>query len=344
MIIGQAKPILTQAIEARLPVLLTGPPGVGKTHIVKQVADQLGQKLFVSHPVIEDPTDYKGLPWFTEGKAKFMPIGQLDDILSEPEPFVWFVDDVGQAPMANQGALMQFTDPYSERSLDGKRLPEHCAIVMATNLREHGAGVSGFLEPFKNRFVTVLNIEPDVPTWTKWAVEHKIHPAVIGYVNYRPDNLSSLYVTNGIETSPSPRGYAHLSNLLSWSFPPEIELELFRGAVGDAVAAEFMAFREVFERLPDLSKIEKDPMGARLPDEYNEAYACITAMATRTNENNIEAFMKYAERFDNEELVMLYVTLAHQALGNQFFATEAFINRAETIGKILTETEGENVV
>jgi hypothetical protein len=316
---------------------------VGKTQIVKQVTDDLGNKLYVSHPVIEDPTDYKGLPWFNEGVANFVPIGQLRSILDEPEPFTWFIDDVGQAPMANQGALMQFTDPYSERTLDGKRLPDHCSIIMATNLREHGAGVSGFLEPFKNRFVTIINIEPDVQSFTKWAVQNGIHPSVIGYVNYRPANLSSLQVTNGIETSPSPRGYAHLSNILGWNVPPHVEQELFKGAVGEGVAAEFVAFRQIYDKLPNISEIERDPTGVECPAEFNEAYACITAMATRTNKKNIEPFLQYVERFQNEELLMLYVTMAHQAIGNDFFSTKAFIDRAGKIGSILTSSDTEEV-
>lgn len=344
MNITDAKIILKQAIIDHLPILITGPPGVGKTHIVKQVTEDLGNKLFVSHPVIEDPTDYKGLPWFVDGKANFMPIGQLRDILEEEEPFTWFIDDVGQAPMANQGALMQFTDPYSERMLDGKKLPEWCSIIMATNLREHGAGVSGFLEPFKNRFVTIINIQPDVQSFTRWAVANGIHPAVIGYVNYRPANLSSLEVTNSIETSPSPRGFAHLSNILKWNVPPHIEQELFKGAVGEGVAAEFVAFRQIYEKLPDLAEIEKDPTAVPIPAEYNEAYACITAMATRTSKQNIESFLVFVERFDNEELLMLYVTMAHQAIGNDFFSTKAFIDRADKIGSILTASDRESEV
>jgi hypothetical protein len=67
-------------------------------------------------------------------------------------------------------------------------------------------------------------------------------------------------------------------------------------------------------------------------------------MATRTSKQNIESFLIFVERFDNEELLMLYVTMAHQAIGNDFFSTKAFIDRADKIGSILTSSDRESEV
>ena len=79
---GQGPAILRKTIPERLPVLLCGPPGVGKTAIVAQVAKELACELVVSHPVTADPTDFRGLPWMVDGQATFLPIGDLARLIA----------------------------------------------------------------------------------------------------------------------------------------------------------------------------------------------------------------------------------------------------------------------
>jgi MoxR-like ATPase len=52
---------LTAAIPQRLPILITGAPGVGKSDIVAQAAEMTQSELILSHPAVADPTDAKGL-------------------------------------------------------------------------------------------------------------------------------------------------------------------------------------------------------------------------------------------------------------------------------------------
>jgi len=59
----QLAELLSAMIPARLPVLITGAPGIGKSDIVAQAAQQAQADLLISHPVVEDPTDAKGLPY-----------------------------------------------------------------------------------------------------------------------------------------------------------------------------------------------------------------------------------------------------------------------------------------
>ena len=86
----QAANLVGRYIDARIPVLLTGAPGVGKSSIVEQAAKAAGYDVILSHPVVADPTDAKGLPW--PGKdgesATFLPFGDLARAIKATTPTV----------------------------------------------------------------------------------------------------------------------------------------------------------------------------------------------------------------------------------------------------------------
>ena len=71
--------LLSLYVPRRLPVLITGRPGIGKSDIVEQVAQATDHELLISHPVVEDPTDSKGLPFPSRDglTAQFLPFGDL---------------------------------------------------------------------------------------------------------------------------------------------------------------------------------------------------------------------------------------------------------------------------
>jgi MoxR-like ATPase len=77
-------------ILARMPLLVTGAPGVGKSNIIEAIASQLGYDLLISHPVVSDPTDFKGLP-FANGQsteATFLPFGDLSIAINATRPLI----------------------------------------------------------------------------------------------------------------------------------------------------------------------------------------------------------------------------------------------------------------
>ena len=66
-------------IPARLPVLITGAPGIGKSDIVAQAAKQLDHELILPHPAVKEPTEVSGFPWpdHENDRARFLPFGDL---------------------------------------------------------------------------------------------------------------------------------------------------------------------------------------------------------------------------------------------------------------------------
>jgi DNA polymerase III delta prime subunit len=297
--------LLHKTIPAQLPLLISGKPGVGKTAIAQAVAEELGYRLIVSHPVIADPTDFKGLPWVCDGNADFLPIGEVRQLLEVTDPTIWLIDDLGQAPLAVQAALMQLIHKGS-RQLGGKRLADCVAIVACTNRRQDKAGVHGFLEPVKSRFLTLVELEPDVQQWSTWAFENDLHPMVPAFLRWRPDLLSKFDPNLGLEQSPSPRGWEHVSRILGLGLDDDLLLlETITGAVGEGAATEPMAFLKTWRALPDLERVLADHGGASVPEEPSARYAVCAALAHRADEDTIEPILEYGSRLPEEFQVVL---------------------------------------
>src|SRR5262249_16852261 len=135
-----------------LSVILSGPPGVGKSALAETLAGQMEWRLVISQPVIADPVDFKGLPFLVDGRAEFLPFADLVDLRTTTEDTLWHFDDLIQAPTAVQAALMQLVHPNC-RQLAGKKLSDRVRILACTNRRQDRAGGVGFIEPLKQRFV-----------------------------------------------------------------------------------------------------------------------------------------------------------------------------------------------
>jgi hypothetical protein len=296
---SQLQAILTAAIPARLPVLITGAPGIGKSDIVAQAAQQAGADLLISHPVVEDPTDAKGLPWANAGatEATFLPFGQLARAIHATRPTLWFLDDLGQASPAVQASYMQL---LLARRVNGHILPDCITFVGATNRRVDRAGVSGILEPVKSRFACIVELEADIDSWCQWAFSHGIPATLIAFLRFRPELLSAFQPTADLTNSPSPRTWSHLSKLEALNLPPAIESAVMAGSVGEGASLEYLAFRSMVKSLVNLDAILMNPDKAAIPSKPNELYAVSVGLAARANDTNFARIATYATRLYTE--------------------------------------------
>jgi MoxR-like ATPase len=298
----QLHSLLTKTIPAKLPVLIVGEPGIGKSDIVDQACRDVGAKLIIEHPVVSDPTDFKGMPYAKDGKATFLPFGDLEDIINATTLTVYFLDDLGQAPASVQAACMQL---LLARRINGFRVSDHVCFVAATNDHTHRAGVSGILEPVKSRFVTIVRLETDVEAWIAWALKMGLPTEIIAFIRFRPELLHKFEPTREIKNCPSPRTIHNIAKLMEMGVPQEIEFEVYAGAAGEGVATELVAFLKIFRQLPDIDYIIMHPEKVDIPDDPATLYALATAVARKATEQNIARIIEFAERLPIEYNVLL---------------------------------------
>jgi hypothetical protein len=299
---SQLRKALSIAFRNRFPVLLVGQPGVGKSDIVAQTAGEEGMDLVISHPVVSDPTDYKGMPFVVGERAEFLPFGELRRIIEAVRPTVFFLDDLGQASPAVQAAAMQL--------LLARRVGEHrvsglVTFAAATNRRQDRAGVQGILEPVKSRFATILHLEPDVEDWCAWAIGNGMPVELISFIRFRPDLLAAFFPTRDMANSPSPRTVASIGHLMNAGIPEDLAFEMFSGAAGSEFATEFTAFLRMSGKIPDPARILSSPADAPIPKEPSILYALCGALAVRADAQTFDAIVTYASRLEPEFSVLL---------------------------------------
>lgn len=296
----QATKLVQKYLSERVPVLLTGAPGVGKSSIVEQAAADAGYDVILSHPVVSDPTDFKGLPW--PGKdgehATFLPFGELARAIEATKPTVWFLDDLGQASPAVQASCMQL---LLARRVNGHKLPDCVTFVAATNRRSDRAGVSGILTPVLSRFGAVVGVEPTVEDWCQWAMAAGMPPELVAFVRFRP-NLLNLQGggqkrADDMENFPCPRTWEFAGKALKMGLDSDLEFAALAGAVGEGAAIELHAFLKMLRsNLPNPDSIILDPDNAAIPERPDVLWAVAAALAKRTSTTNCGRIFRYGER------------------------------------------------
>lgn len=296
---------LAVAIKKGHPLMLSGKPGVGKTELVMQAAKLAEAKLIISHPVVSDPTDYKGMPWVMmdeNGKhvARFLPFSDLDRLVTAKGRTIFLLDDLGQAPPTVQAAAMQL---ILGRRINEIVISNDVVFLACTNRKEDKAGVQGILEPVKSRFFAIIDVETDVEDWAEWAIREELPFSVINFVRWKPAMLLSFDPTFKMTNSPSPRTVYHACKIMQAGYPKEVENEMLQGACGEAWVIEWMAFRTFEAQLPNINKILTDPDKGEIPPEAHMMYALCGALAERANEQTFANIVAYSNRVASTQTI-----------------------------------------
>lgn len=289
-------------VENHVSIGVSGPPGVGKTDAVKEIARQANAKLIVSHPVVSDPTDYKGMPAILDGEgghtAEFLPFGDLRQLIDTDQLTIAFLDDAGQAPVGVQAALMQLV---LSGQVNGHKISPNVTWIMATNRRRDQAGVTGLLAPFLDRWVSFPTIEWNMDDWVKWALANKMPPELVAFVRFRPDLVNQPGDTKDMQKSPTPRSIAGLGRLLNLGISSP---EWVTGSVGLGFGTEFLAFYRTYQELPSRDEIYLNPDKVPVPQKPDVKYALMGSLAHGATSKNLEATVRYLDRCPPEFAVL----------------------------------------
>ena len=276
--IGARKSIV-KCFKTKRPVFLWGPPGIGKSEVVAGIAEDLGGLMIDLRLGQMDPTDIRGIPFYNKELGKMdwaPPIDLPDEEMAKQYPLiVLFLDEMNSAAPAVQAAAYQLV---LNRRVGKYRLPDNVVMVAAGN-RESDKGVTYRMPtPLSNRFVH-LEMKVDFPAWQEWAVNHKIHKDVVGYLTFAKQDLYDFDAKSSSRAFATPRSWFFVSELLADEDLDDVtSTDLIAGTVGEGLAVKFMAHRKIAGRLPK----PEDILSGKTKDldvkEVSAMYSLVTSL------------------------------------------------------------------
>lgn len=309
------------------PLYIEGSPGVGKTQICRQAADELKVGFLVIHAPLLQPEDY-GFPVinatktdvsFLVSKEKF-PVEGSDC----PETGIFLIDELGQADSPIQKILRNL---IQEREIHGKKLKKGWSIVATGNRVSDRAGANRLLSHMSNA-LTRVEFDVSLDDWSTWALENGVKTEVVSFIRFRPELLNTFDAQK--EINATPRAWVEGVSKSLGIVDSALEFSVFKGDVGDGAAAEFLGFLKIFRNLPSPDAIILDPKGSEVPKDGATLYALCGALAHRATETNFIRLVEYIQRLP-AEFGLLFVRDATK-LCPKILTTKEFIAWASKDG------------
>lgn len=284
------------AVQAQIPVLLWGGPGIGKTASIYALGEALGRHVEVVIVSHHDPADLNGLPYVVDGETR-MALPSWARRLMKAGGGILFLDEISTAPPAVQAAALRL---IREQVVGEVRL-EGVSVVAAANPPEQAADGWDLAPPTANRFVH-LQASLDLEAWSMGLVGGWGTPAVprlsqgwkgdvprwggmvAGFLKRRPElsyRLPKEASRQGFAW-PSPRTWEMAATLLAAGEAAGASRDalhlLLAGAVGDEAAVEFWTWLQA-QDLPDPEELLADPARYSHPHRGDLAYAVLMGVA-----------------------------------------------------------------
>lgn len=288
---------ISQAVQAahadRISLMIWGAPGLGKSAAVAQAAERMKIGFIDLRLPLLEPVDLRGLPQIIKGVACW----------SRPSFFptsgegVLFLDELPQAVPSMQAAGSQLI--LYPHKIGDYTLPVGWSVCAAGNRLSDRAATNAMPTHIANRFVH-LYAEVSVPAWIEWALQNSIDIRTIAFVKWKNNLLHAFDPQAKVQAFPSPRSWEFVSKLLGQKIPPALLSPMIRGAIGEGAASEFMAFLQVFDKLPSLDAIRMNPTTAPIPTEMSVLYAVVTSLASGATADNIGNVAIYFNRITTE--------------------------------------------
>ena len=321
------------------PVMLWGPPGVGKSQMIAQVAEHNQIPIIDIRLSQMEPSDLRGIPFRNQELVEWAIPAMLPDSLRHGPEGILFLDEITSAAPSVSAAAYQL---ILDRRLGEYRIPRGWAIFAAGN-RQGDRGVTYTMpSPLANRF-SHFEVDVNLDDWVAWAYAHDIDERVIGFLRFRPDLLFDFDPAHNPVACPSPRSweFAHRA-LQKFESRPDLLSGTLQACVGPAAGIELTAFIDSIGRMPDLESIvrgEDVPAPSEIDLQYAVASAlvghAIRALDTPEAVDVHGHILNYASRFPLREMGVMMVSDMHRAIGQPLFEVPQFADWARDIADLM---------
>jgi hypothetical protein len=345
---SEMKEFVTNALMLREIPYVAGPPGIGKSDIVAQVADDFGLKLLDIRLSQMLPEDLTGLPSLDAktGKAEYNPFSTFpmagDKIPDGFNGWLIFLDEMSSASEEVFAAIYSLLLGHR---VGGKPVHPKALIVAAGNRATDSAIARELPDTLISRMLPAT-MSVSSRDWLMWATDPatKGHEGVVDFIKKYPDLLNTTVdpaKREELETFPTPRGWGKAMKVMhfhekmasknkitrkdsagipmdtqtaSHPITPQIHA-LLEAAVGMAAAKSFQEHYDESISLPYPWEIAQSPASARVPNNTigkAKLTADLAEFFIGTQEQSRDALLIYMNRLEPEQAALFVQTLVEK--------------------------------
>lgn len=242
------------------PVLLMGPPGIGKTAIMEQAASECGIAL-VSYTITHHTRQSAiGLPFLTKRKYGGIEhtiteytmseiIASVYDKMEETglQEGILFIDEINCVSETLAPTMLQF---LQRKSFGSHVVPTGWVIVAAGNPPEYNKSVRDFDVVTLDRLKRI-DVEENYEVWKKYAYRNQIHAAVLSYLDIKPQHFYTFETTVDGQAFVTARGWEDLSQFLLASEKLDLPVDesvILEYLQHPRIARDFAAYYDLFQK------------------------------------------------------------------------------------------------
>ena len=267
------------AIRQR-PILLMGPPGIGKTQVMEQVARECGVALVAYTITHHTRQSAVGLPFIRQRHYGDKDVSVTEYTMSEIIASVYakmeatglqegilFIDEINCVSETLAPTMLQFLQC---KTFGNQAVPKGWVIVAAGNPPEYNKSVRDFDIVTLDR-VRRMDVEPDLSVWKDYARGAHIHSAILSYLELHPQNFYQINADVDGTQFVTARGWEDLSNLLDTyeTLGLKADEDLIREYIQhQKIAEDFSTYLDLYYKYRDDYGVEEILAGQVKPAVY----------------------------------------------------------------------------
>lgn len=292
------------------PIMLRSAPGVGKSTIIKSVADELGIGFIDIRLAEMEPVDLRGLP-VPNHDEKSVQWYVTADLPRDPNSKgIILFDELTSADKSLQVAAYELI--LDRRLGNLYKIPDGWFIVGAGNRTKDKAVAMTMSSALANRMMH-FEVEENAEDWVEWAITQGLNPSVTGFIRYRPGCL--LKTDQNMEMGwPSPRSWEAVSYAIDTYDDIDDLRSAVYGLIGPAVGCEFMEFHKINRNFGNVLEMmtNKDKQ-VIIPTKADELYAMTSAVSyllwngrdADDEKTRIDGLFRICEKLPNDFATLL---------------------------------------
>ena len=265
-------------IERQRPIFMMGPPGIGKTAIMEQVANELGVGLVSYSMTHHTRQSALGLPFIEKkiygGEEYSVSEYTMSEIIASVYDMmertglkegILFLDEINCVSETLAPAMLQF---LQYKIFGRHRVPAGWIVVTAGNPPEYNNSVREFDIVTWDRLKRV-DVEPDYEVWKEYAYKKGIHPAIITYLDIKKSDFYKIETTVDGKTFVTARGWSDLSDMMKLYEQHGIKIDeklVAQYLQNRKIAKEFAIYYDLFMKYKSDYQVDKILAG-KAPEE-----------------------------------------------------------------------------